>query len=146
MATKEAAVKALLTGSSGWTALVAAADTYVDSDLGRLGLTPDIARVDANGKLKNAAVIVFGTSSPAEIPQSTERQFFTVWFYADSSIADLRTIRRKAKDLLHRKQVTTDTEGCPFLFWVDDTQPRPDDSMGGALACSSRYAIKFSRV
>ena len=146
MADKQTLIKAVLTGSAAWTALCAAAETYLPDDLGRMGLAPNNSHVDANGKLLPSTVITFGTSIQAELPQSTEREFMTLWFYVDNSYSTLRAMRRKAKDLLNRKQLgaTTD-EKSPFLFWVNDTPERPDDSMGGALSCSSRYLILFRR-
>lgn len=146
MATRAAAIKAVLTGSAQWTALCAATETYLLDDLGRMGLTPEVAAVDSAGKLKNSCVITFNTSIPAELPQTSERVFVNLYFFTDSSYPTLRLMQRKAKDLLHRKQIKADTEGAPFLVWVNDTAERPDESMGGALSCSSRYIVQFRRV
>lgn len=148
MAAKEAAVKALLTGSTPWTTLVTGG-TFTWDDTGRLGLTPEKAAAlhcyDSNGLLKLTAMLTFGTSSEANILTS-ERQFLQLWLYHDSSYGLIRQARTLAKSLLDRQRTAkTDAEGAPFLRWVDDAKEFTADELGGALACYSRYFVQFVR-
>lgn len=148
MATKETAIRDLLKASSAWTTLVSGG-TYILDELGRTGLTMETlptAAKDATlgGALKLVCVITFGTSTEAEV-LTTERQFMTLWFYHFSDYTLIRQARRKAKDLLNRVTVTTSTEGTPLLFWINDGQEYREDTLKGAVACYSRYAVQFGR-
>jgi hypothetical protein len=148
MAAKEAQIKALLTGASPWTTLVTGG-TFTWDDMGRLGLTPTVAEslgcYDANGKLKLTAMLTFGTSAEANIITS-ERQFLQLWLYHDSSYPLIRQALLLAKSLLDRKQTTkTDSQGAPFLRWVDDGREFVADELNGVMACYSRYFVQFVR-
>jgi len=147
MATRAAAIKAVLTGSSAWTTLVTGG-TFLWDDLGRNGLTPEVAEAlgcyDADGKLELTAVLTMGTSGPAEVFDS-ERGFFRVWLYHDSSYPLIRQAVRKTKDLLERTRITVTDEGTPFIRWVDDMQEFIADELGGAMAGGSRYRIQHRR-
>lgn len=147
MATKETAIRDLLKASGAWTGLVTGG-TYILDELGRTGLSMNslpAAAKDANGALKLTCVITFGASAEAEVSGNTQRGFFTLWLYHYSDYSVIRQARRKAKDLLDRKQVSTTDEGSPFLFWVNDAPEYREDELGGALACYSRYAVQFGR-
>lgn len=147
MAAKEAAIKAVLTGNAPWAALVTGG-TFLFDELGPLGLTPETAEAagsyDANGKLELTAVLTFDTSAEAEILGS-EGIFVRLWLYHYDNYSLIRQARRKAKDLLDRKQVTADGEGSPLIRWVDDIREFTEDNLGGALAAASRYRVIFRR-
>jgi len=147
MASKEAAIKAALTGNAPWVALVTGG-TFLFDELGTLGLTPESAEAagcyDADGKLELTAVLTFDTNTEAEILTS-ERQFFRIWYFHHDSYSLIRQARRKAKDLLDRQQVTADNEGRPLMRWVDDIREFTEDDLGGALAAASRYFVQLRR-
>lgn len=147
MAAKEAAIRDYLKAQSGWTTLVTGG-TFLWDELGRNGLEPESAEAngcyDSNGLLKLTAVLTFEGSSEAEILTS-ERGFMRVWLYHQSSYDSIRQAKRKAKDLLDRYQVASSDEGKPLLRWVDDMKDFTADTLGGALAGCSRYAIRLRR-
>lgn len=148
MVTKEAAIKALLTGSTPWTTLVTGG-TFTWDDTGRLGLTPEkaaaLACYDTNGLLKLTAMLTFGTSAEANIITS-ERQFIQLWLYHDSNYPLIRQARTLAKSLMDRQRTAkTDSEGAPFLRWANDMPEFVADELDGALAGGSRYFVQFVR-
>lgn len=151
MATKEAAIKAVLTGSSSWTTLVTGG-TFLWDDLGRQGLDPNRAAAlgcydqsdPDNPTLKLTAVLTFSTASEREILAS-KRQFFRLWLYHENSYPLIRQAITLAYSLLNAKQVTADNEGKPLLRWVDDMQEFVADEMAGAMAGGSRYFVQLRR-
>jgi hypothetical protein len=147
MATKEAAIKAKLTGSSAWTTLVTGG-TFIWDDLGRNGLDQEAAVTqgcyDTAGKLKLTAVITFGTASEREILKS-QRQFFRVFLYHDNSYPLIRQAVRLAYDTLNAQQVAADAVGSPLIRWVDDMQEYVADELDGAMAGGGRFYCQFSR-
>ncbi|TXH08856.1 MAG: hypothetical protein E6R03_17520 [Hyphomicrobiaceae bacterium] len=144
MATQRAAIKGLLTANAAWNTLVDGG-TYLREDVGRTGLSPEGASYDSNGKLKLTAVIAFSTATGKEIVRNSERRFFQVFFYHDSSFEQVALARRKAKDLLHQKQATSDAEGLNWIMWADDGPEFTADEMGGAAAAVSRYFVDYTR-
>lgn len=150
MATKEAAVKAKLVAGTGWTTLVTGG-TFNYEDLGRTGLTPDTAAAqvpscyDANGLLKLTAVLTWDTSNQKEIVRTSERQFFHLWLYHDSSYALIRQAVQLAIKTLHRVQVTADDQGLCMMHWVDRKPEAVADEMGGALMGGARFYMDFTR-
>lgn len=144
MATQRAAIKGLLTANAAWNTLVDGG-TYLREDVGRTGLSPEGASYDSSGKLKLTAVIAFSTATGKEIVRNSERRFFQVFFYHDSSFEQVALARRKAKDLLHQKQATSDAEGLNWIMWADDGPEFTADEMGGAAAAVSRYFVDYTR-
>lgn len=144
MATQRAAVVGLLTANAGWGALVTGGTSLRES-LGRTGLRPETATYDANGKLALTAVVTFGTASGKEIVRNSERRYFQVWLYHDSSYEQIALARRLAKDLLHQKQAVSDAEGLNWIMWADDGPEFVADELGGAAAAVSRYYVDYTR-
>ena len=144
MATQRAAIKALLTANAAWNTLVDGG-TYLREDIGRTGLSSETASYDSNGKLKLTAVLVFSTATGKEIVRNSERRFFQVYFYHDSSFEQVALARRKAKDLLHQKQASSTTEGLNWIMWADDGPEFVADELGGAAAAVSRFYVDFTR-
>lgn len=144
MTTQRAAVVGLLTASTSWAALVDGG-THLREDWGRTGLRPEVAAYDTNGKLKLTAVVTFGTASGKEIVRNSERRFFQVWLYHDSSYEQIALARRLAKDLLHQKQASSSTEGLNWIMWADDGPEFVADELGGAAAAVSRFYVDYTR-
>ena len=143
MTALEAAIKAKLTTSPDWTALVTGG-TSLYEDLGINGLMPDNALYDMDGNMKLTAVLTFGTSSEAEILNS-ETEFFTLWLYHGTSFAAIKQARTLAKSLLNMKQVATDDAGYPLIRWVNNLADFQAAELNNAFAGGSRYLLKFTR-
>lgn len=144
MATLEANVKAALTGSAAWVALVAGG-TYLLDDLPRTGLTPDGASYDSGGKLRPTCVITMETESEDTVLR-TERRFFRLYCYTDADFATLRSMKRMAKSLLDGKRIASDNESYALARYVDSVREYYDDSMAGAAAASVRFYLLYRRT
>lgn len=139
MANERAAIKAALTGSATWTALVSAVNTKWYEEWGATGLEPKTAPADSNGILSPCAVLTMGVRTPANIANYGERAFFRLWVYNATDYMAVQTALYTARRILNNTQITADNRGKPLLKWVDDVQEFIDDELGGVVGGGSRY-------
>jgi hypothetical protein len=140
MANERAAIKASLTGSATWTALVSGSNTKWDDEYGATGLEMKTAPA-TNGVLTICAALTDSTRSPVNLANYGERAFFRLWVYHPSDKAAIQAALYAAKGILNNTYITVDNKGAPLIRWVDDIQTFPADELGGAWGGGSRYQL-----
>lgn len=147
MATLRAAVKTALTADATLMAILTGGINDFEG-YGRLGLTPSNATYAADGiTLLPCAVITWSTETPAMETYSGQgrRRFMQLWVYSHASYATIDSALRRAETVLHRLKISTDDVRQALLIYANDGPDYVDDTMQGALARFSRYAVQFSR-
>lgn len=151
MATQEATIKAALTGSASWAALMTGGTFLREELVGNSGLSLDSAHgagaFDSNGALKPTAVLTFGTERPhGDIPTIALNRSMQIWLYEQQGFANIRAAKRLALTLLHYQTVgISDSESINTLIFEGASPEFYDLSMGSRPAQALRFNLTYVR-
>lgn len=146
MASQTDALRALLE-ADGTLVAILTGGIHDASELDRTGKTVANASYDTDGVtlLPTAVIRWRGGIQQTNSHFTAERRTFELYFYADTGFAAIDAAKRRCKDVLHRKRITSDNEGVNWINYVADIIEEDFSLDMNAPMAVSRYELIYTR-